>query len=95
MAGVSLKQEEEALSSNRKLGRPDRKSRGRPEGRSSQQQRPKKKTKSSGGARDSSDDNEDDEIGVITVAKEDIMHEIAGERRRKAMVMWRPQEAKT
>ena len=34
-------------------------------------------------------------IAAIIVAKEGITHEIAGGRRRKAMVMWRPQEAKT
>ena len=61
MAGVSLKEEEKTLFSNQKMGRPDRKSRGRPEGRSSQQRRPKEKTNSSGGAQDSSDDDEDDD----------------------------------
>jgi hypothetical protein len=51
MTGVSLKLEEEALFSSRRTGRPDRKSRSKPEGRSSWQQKSKEKSNPSGGAR--------------------------------------------
>jgi gag-polypeptide of LTR copia-type len=51
MARVSLKREEEALFSSRRMGRPDRKSRSKPEGRSSWQQKSKEKSNPSGGAR--------------------------------------------